>query len=63
MGRHRGNAYYPLVGLELGGALKLRPIYRVVLCSVVFVVLRVLDTVGEILFVVDHFQFLREAVG
>ena len=32
--RHRVNAYYPLVGLELGGALELRSMRRVVLCSV-----------------------------
>ena len=41
--RHRVNGYYQLVGFELGGALELRPMCRVVLCSVAFVVLRVLD--------------------
>ena len=34
VGRYGVNAYYPLVGLELGGALELRRFCRVVLCSV-----------------------------
>ena len=42
VGRHHVNAYHPLVGLEFGGRLNYA--LCVGLCSVVFVVLRVLDT-------------------
>ena len=49
VGRYCVNACSPVVGLTLDGALGVRPMCRVVLSSVAFVVLRVLDIVGEIL--------------
>ena len=47
MGHDRVNAYYPLVGLELSGALKFKRVWRVVRYSVVFVVL---GGIGSIIF-------------
>ena len=62
MGHHRVNAYYPLVGLELCGALKLRPMCRVVQCSAGFVVLHVLDIVGKILWSIISSSYERLSV-
>ena len=56
------NAYYPLVGLELGGALELR--VCVGLCCAVWCLLCCVCSIySRENIVVDHFLSLREAIG
>ena len=63
MGPHRENAYYQLVGLELGGggitAYVSGCAVQCGVCCAAFA----RYIVGEILWLIDQYQFLREAVG
>ena len=61
-GRHRVSAYYPPVAPQSGGALEFRDVCRIVLRCVVFVVLRVLGIVGEILWSVVSSSYERPSV-